>query len=165
MVFSDVHNFLGRISYVARVSMVRNPWARMVSMLRYEKSKHFGVHLVDGKLNIDLYKKNYGFPCSLEYDHRYVKKETLPQATEGFGYSNILDEELDFVGRYENLEEDFSFIFKQIGLDHAAAFKKGENPLYDSTNYGKYFTDTTEKEVERMYHYDIMKYNYSFARQ
>ena len=97
-----------------KFSIVRNPWARMVSMLR---PWGFFVKEEAGLLNISEYKNRYGFPATTEFDTRFHNKADIPIGKEGFGYSNILDEEMDFIGKYENLEEDTRFIFKSINLN------------------------------------------------
>ena len=95
-----------------KFSIVRNPWARMVSMLQF--SPFLGVTERGGLLNISGYKKKYGFPATVEYDSRFHQKKDIPEGCEGSAYSNILDEELDFIGSYENLEKDAQFIFNTI---------------------------------------------------
>ena len=130
----------------------------MVSMLR---PWGFFVKEEAGLLNISEYKNRYGFPATTEFDTRFHNKADIPIGKEGFGYSNILDEEMDFIGKYENLEEDTRFIFKSINLNKKFIFNKTPKP-YDSVNYQSYYNDKTREEVEYMYKHDIVKYNYEF---
>lgn len=142
-----------------KFSIVRNPWARMVSMLKW--GHFYGVSVSEGLLDLAIYKKQYGFPAAVEYDQRYHSPSDIPKGRPGRGYSNILNEKLDFVGTYENLEEDSKFIFQQIGLKKRLSFERAP-AAYDSAQYQPHYTPKTEKEVDLLYRYDNLHYNYCF---
>ena len=142
-----------------KFSFVRNPWSRMVSMLRW--GAFLGVTEENGHLNISKYKKTYGFPLTVEFDTRFHKKSAIPKGGEGCAYSNILDEELDFIGKYENLEEDSNVVFRTIGLNQQMAFNKPQKS-YDSLSYHPYYTEKTRRDIEVMYKNDLVKYGYEF---
>lgn len=139
-----------------KFSIVRNPWARIVSCLKFPG--HFGLNQsTDGKINLADYMKKYNFPNTVEYDHRFHKPTDIPKGIEGCGYQNILNEKLDFIATYENLQSDMEFIFSKIKLNKKFKFKEGK-----SQNYQKYFTEESREEIEAMYYKDNQKYNYSF---
>ena len=138
-----------------KFSIIRNPWERITSCLKWPG--FFGLKIIEGKIDMSDYKKRYGFPNAVEYDHRFHKAVDIPNGQEGFGYSNILNEKLDFVARYENLQNDIEFIFDKIKLNKKFKFKQGT-----SKHYQKYFTEKSRRDVELMYHKDNKKYNYSF---
>ena len=138
-----------------KFSIVRNPWERMVSCLKF--TKHFGLKVIDGKIDLSDYKKKYGFPNTVEYDQRYHKKTEIPQGVTGDGYSNILNEKLDFIASYDNLEDDMNFIFNKIKLNKKFIFRPGA-----SKNYKKYFTEESKSDIELIYKNDLKKYNYIF---
>tara|TARA_R110000824_G_scaffold5436_1_gene25093 strand:- start:800 stop:1498 length:699 start_codon:yes stop_codon:yes gene_type:complete len=164
-----------------KFSIIRNPWERMTSML-----EHY-PYLVDfnkGKLNLDNYKTHYGDTLTLEFDRHFWKREDLlsQKHQEGKLYSNILDEELDFIASYENLAGDMSYVFSQIGITkkikvkkqgHGAKWAKylgnnGEGKLrpkakiaYNSDSYLSYHTPDTINDVFLMHQHELDKYNYT----
>jgi hypothetical protein len=138
-----------------KFSIVRNPWARTASCLKWPE--FFGLKIIKGKIDMSDYKKRYGFPNTVEYDHRFHKATDIPNGQKGSAYSNILNEKLDFVAKYENLQSDMEFIFDKIKLNKRFKFKEGE-----SQNYRKYFTKESRMEVENMYYMDNKKYDYVF---
>tara|TARA_R110000824_G_scaffold67527_2_gene174973 strand:+ start:3609 stop:4232 length:624 start_codon:yes stop_codon:yes gene_type:complete len=143
-----------------KFSIVRNPWARMVSMLQFASS--LGLREHNGLLEISEYKKKYGFPATVEYDPRFHHKKDIPKGCEGSAYSNILDEELDFIGSYENLEKDAQFIFNTIGANKKLEFRKPQNTIYNSTNYQPHYSNETREDITTMYKNDILKHEYAF---
>ncbi len=65
---------------------------------------------------------------------------------------------VDFVGRFENLEEDFGKICSRFGL-------KGELSKINRTrhrNYAHYYDDETRRLVHDLYREDIEAFGYSF---
>ena len=98
-----------------KFSIVRNPWERMFSMLEHAP---YLICFENGKLNLDDYKKHHGFPLTLEFHRHFWKRADLlsPKHQKGSLYSNILDEELDFIASYENLSNDMDYVFSQIGV-------------------------------------------------
>ena len=82
-------------------AFVRNPWERVVSMYKYlDYSKRCSFKdFVNGVFLNKLWKEKYWFVCpQVEYVY---KGETL---------------NVDFIGRFENLQEDFDYICTQIDL-------------------------------------------------
>lgn len=66
---------------------------------------------------------------------------------------------VDFVGRFENFNEDFNTVCKQIGknnlsLPHVKSSKR--------ENYREYYDDLTMKIVEQWFSKDIDKFGYRF---
>ncbi|MGD1871912.1 MAG: sulfotransferase family 2 domain-containing protein [Mastigocoleus sp.] len=79
--------------------------------------------------------------------------------------SDITDEDnkeilLDFVGKIENINEDFEFICNQIGISNQGFphVNKTRKNAYYSTFYNK----ATRKIVEELYGDDIDRFEYSF---
>lgn len=68
---------------------------------------------------------------------------------------------LDFVGRYENLQEDLNFICKKLNLNeiNLPNLKSG---FRDNTSYTKFYNDEVKSTVSEFYKEDFNLLNYSF---
>jgi len=138
-------------------AFVRNPWDLMVSSYKWWLQKaNIWPHL---KEDIDNIKKMDGFNSFIRSD--YGRKMLNEQY--GNIYDWISDEKgqimLDYVGRFENLEEDFYSISEEIGLPVK------ELPRVNVTNrdhYREYYDDYTKSIVEERFHKTIKLFDYHF---
>ena len=75
-------------------------------------------------------------------------------------YGNILDEEIDYVGRFETLAQDAAYLKSKLGLKQPFNFHlvKSES----RKKYTIYYNDNTRRIVEELYLDDIKKYGYDF---
>lgn len=67
---------------------------------------------------------------------------------------------VNFIGRFENFEEDLRAVLNKIGLDPSI-----EIPKLNATkhrHYRGYYSDETRLLVERMYAKDIQTFGYSY---
>lgn len=113
----------------------------MVSCLKY--AGHFASDLSERFSFLDFLKgyiKRFGYPVTTEFDYRFHDSVTSKNSYRNAVYLNILDEELDFVGRFESLEEDFAYIRQAIQADdlellhHEASVHK-VRPRLDSESF------------------------------
>jgi hypothetical protein len=146
-----------------KFSFVRNPWNRMGSM--FLNTEYYNISTNgSGIIDISKYKEKWGFPILVENDYRFSKREdvTNDRHIENQVYGNILDEELDFIGKFENLQQDIQFIKDKLNIANDFNFHlmKSDN----SKNYTEYYDDKTKEEVYNLYKNDIVKYNYDFDR-
>ena len=137
---------------------VRNPWDRLASLYCYFKRiKRKNVEDCPDFINF----------C------RKLEREKIPPVgfynVEGFSQCNpqldwITDKDgkivVDFIGRFENLEEDFKKVCEIIGI-------KEELPHSNKTdhkNYMEYYHyEETKKIVDKLYEKDIKVFNYEFC--
>lgn len=75
-------------------------------------SHNIGGELKKQELDVSDYFKK--FP-KIEVDPRSKSAKEKFSPIADCVYQNILNEELDFVGRFENLQEDYNYICKAIG--------------------------------------------------
>ena len=72
---------------------------------------------------------------------------------------NFLPFDPDYIGRFENLQEDLDNICNQINIP------KQQLPHTNKTNhkpYREYYNDHTIKMVQEIYKGDLQKFNYDF---
>lgn len=149
-----------------KFSFVRNPWSRMVSMCKYGNShprkwnQTYGVDISSGKLNLDNYKKIYN--RGIEVDPRFKYKEEkyeniIPNAV----YLNILNEEIDFVGKFENLERDIEYVSEKIKKNLKLS-REEYSGFTKKHHYSYYYTEQSKNDVYDIYKHDIGAYEYKF---
>jgi hypothetical protein len=72
-------------------------------------------------------------------------------------HGNII---VDFIGKYENLEEDFRQVCERIGVRAPKLAHKRQ--AKDRSSYQKYYTDETAALVSDYFRRDIEMFGYSF---
>jgi hypothetical protein len=127
-----------------KATFVRNPWNRMVSAYYYQKQHN----------NIGSYKF-----------HDFIKKN---YTTRIVPFTEIIDCEVDFVGKMENFIDDFnkfcSIVGAKVDLENHPLernkFKNKSKRPYD--NYRKFYNKETRDIVAKKYKNDIERFNYEF---
>ncbi|MAF24663.1 hypothetical protein CL634_03700 [bacterium] len=145
-----------------KFSLVRNPWDRLKSLARFPV--FYGCRIKDDEISVSEYLKK--FP-KIEIDCRSKSfglkvDKIIPNSV----YLNTLNEELDFIGKFENLQEDFNFICDETGISRqqlshtqtsARYFKKKPRP------YTEYYNDKTRRLVAKRFAKDIEYFSYKFG--
>ncbi len=129
-----------------KFAFVRNPWDWLVSQYHFmlRKTSHHRHKRV---------RAMAGFAEFVEYEIRQNKRFQHPFVTDGKG--EIL---VDFVGRFENLHDDFHLICRHLGI-------QAEIPcitLSDRREYRRYYDSRLCEKVAAHYHRDIALFEYSF---
>jgi hypothetical protein len=119
-----------------KFSFVRNPWDRMVSLW---KSKYYGI-------------QDSFYDFLLQY-------RPAPWESQSLCCREILDLELDFIGRYESLGQDYAEICGRIGKE-AGALPVLQVSQHD--HYSKYYHDETRLIVAWLCRKDVREYSYRF---
>lgn len=138
---------------VFKFSIVRNPWDKFVSHY-FNRIKTNQTGLGDNPIEFKKWVKlAYGEQNPKYYDN---PKYFMPQI------DWLSDEEgeimVDFIGRFENLENDFQLICKRIGTIADLPFvNKSEHKEYQY-----YYDDETREIVSRWFEKDIELFKYSF---
>ena len=140
-----------------KFSFVRNPWDRMVSMSKF--SKFYGVDLDNGNKNMSKYFKK--FP-KIEVDRRSESKNDKFEPIENAVFLNILNVELDFIGRFENINEDFEFVCESIG-EPPLSFVNHSKTQSKHKHYTEYYDEETKQIVAERYAKDIEYFGYEFG--
>ena len=135
-----------------KFAFVRNPWDKECS------DYHYHSRLAHKMTN----RKHLSF-------EEYLKlPEFHPQHRDYFWHTNQIDwlrslnheVELDFIGRFENLQEDFDFVCDKIGRPSQKLPHKNSSR---HNGYTEYYTDETRDIVARLYAKDIEHFGYRFG--
>ena len=101
-----------------KFSIVRSPYSRVLSMLKYYE--YFGLlPMADGTIDFSGYETLFGADIILEHDHRFVSRDEIlrPKHQPNQIFGNILDEQLDFIGKFETLNADMALVRSRLGID------------------------------------------------
>ena len=158
-----------------KFTVVRNPWARVLSAYLFCKSEGFTVvRNPKGQTVSDylfhkikwLANKNISFEQSLKMDFEDMKVVRLHRlyAHSIPLYKVLADvngkcDYLDFVCRFENLKEDFKKLRETIGLPDIELphIRKTSRP-----HYSTFYTEETKQLVAEKYKKDIELFGYEF---
>lgn len=126
-----------------KFSFIRNPWEKLVSSYHYNHEKWV--------------PKNTSF-------ENYVKLwNTGSQITRHPPQNSpYLNEDIDFIGRFEKLEEDFQLICKKRGILNTGL------PHMNKTShrhYSEYYTEEMIEIVAKKFSEDIERFEYKFVRE
>lgn len=125
--------------------IVRNSWDRIVSWYKYDQSywlEQYGYRKLSFDSWLELFEENYGLN-----QLRFFKSES--------GKNMV-----DFIGRYENLEEDFSFICNKLNIQNAKL--PHINRTKDRNHYSSFYTKKTKDFVFECCREEIEMFNYKF---
>lgn len=134
-------------------AFVRNPWDKVASHYHYRvKTNQTGL----GQNSIGFNEwvvRAYGERDPSYYDH---PRMFMPQV-------EWIDDEggvclVDFVGRYERLEEDFGTVCERTGRSGDLPHLKSS----DRPHYEKLYSERAAEVVARRFHRDIERFGYEF---
>ena len=118
------------------IAFVRNPWGKAVSEWKY----------FNKVVNLNLTFKE-------SLSRRYPFKDHELQQI-------IFTQGCDFIGRFENLQEDFNIICDKIGIPHQQLPRKNAT---NHKHYTEYYDNETRSIVAQKYARDIEHFGYKFG--
>ena len=160
-----------------KISVSRNPYARMVSLWKYWKRKLEAEGVLVGDFhdfvtNLQCYRDKikeviksvsmsriYGNTKSEYQQIHFVSCfEGISVATD----SHLTGDDIDYWIKFENLQEDFNFVCDKIGIPQKKLphFNKSKHK-----HYTEYYDDETREIVAEKYAKDIEYFNYEFGEQ
>ncbi|MEO2059128.1 MAG: sulfotransferase family 2 domain-containing protein [Mesonia sp.] len=142
-----------------KFTFVRNPWDRLVSTYFFlknggltEKDRVWAAaHLSDYE-DFESFVKGWLTPAhihdSLHFQPQYIflEDETGKIA-------------VDFIGRFERINEDFEYVADRLGIERRL---KKTNTSKRKKNYQEYYNEETRAIVSSVYQRDIELFNYTF---
>lgn len=151
-------------------AFVRNPWDRLVSCYRDKivgEVSDFTEFSDKGLAHcLSVYDE---FSANMTFKEFVYAVNSIPDnhADEHFRsqFYNLVNASgeiaIDFIGRFEKLDFDFSLIVKQIGLPESTTLPRLQ-AASKPVRYSDYYTDTTRKIVAERYERDIRYFFYIF---
>jgi len=142
-------------------TFVRNPWARMVSLHKYwffnrpYYNRRIGHLPKDFKYFCDNTEHVFDHLPSAERVH------ILPQVDLN-GNGDCM-KYVDYVGRFENLKEDFNIICDKLGVSGVKRKLRHRRSSHTKKPYWEYYDDETRQIVAEKYAKDIEYFGYKFG--
>jgi len=127
------------------ICFVRNPWDRMVSLYSYHKRAPKYSHLV-GSMGFDDWVRSGGTGTARRLMSEFVCDRN--------GHRIV-----DFIGRYETLEQDFDRLLSNLGIRGVSLPHKNKS---DHMDYREYYTEETREIVSGWVKRDAEMFGYKF---
>jgi hypothetical protein len=144
-----------------KFAFVRNPWDWVVSLYMFHK-------YIIGKNWAKKYAKSdiIEFNNFVTYLHNRKEKHAAPLSRMDLSIYYCINGKsaMDFVGRFENLHKDFSYICKRLGIVYAAKMFPDTNKVTRS-HYSTYYNDRSKQLVEKYFKHTINTYGYKFLKK
>jgi len=139
-----------------KFTFVRNPFSRCVSEYFWEKTQL--RETMDFKSWVKL-KLGYLIENSRSKSIHVIRRmHNLPQYN--FIYGNNGKLLVDFVGKFENLQQDFNIVCDKIGIPRQQLPHKNKTK---HKHYTEYYDNETREIVEEKYARDIEYFGYKFG--
>ncbi len=137
-----------------KFAFVRNPWDWLVSRYFWSKDHQELITISFEEFVLRLARK---IPINSEVE--WLDKALSPQSERLILNRRKLS--VDFVGKFETLQEDFDKICTHIGIDRVTL------PHVNKTNhahYSSYYDRRTRRLVAKIYRKDIALFKYKFEK-
>lgn len=145
-------------------TFIRNPYDRIVSAYKYFRKLKPGHRWYKRNSIISDAANEMEFGEFINHIPDFMK---LMKREEGSFESGIhfqpfyyfIDQSIDFVGRFENIQEDYFKILSNLKLPPKPLRKTNST---NNSNYRQLYIEETKNKVYNIYQEDIKKYNYQF---
>jgi chondroitin 4-sulfotransferase 11 len=156
---SDLNKYLKSSKDYYKFCFVRNPFDRVVSMY-YQWKKPLYIYKKERKYLFDLSNNNSfsEFIRILKEDRPDFWKDEIE-----FNYISI-DNKLavDFIGRFENLQEDFNKVCERLGINNSTLPKINSSK---HRHYSNYYEEDTKKIISKEFKKDLDFFKYKFEHK
>lgn len=145
-----------------KFTFVRNPYDKFVSEYEWRnKQKHYHRRHYDIQGNIS-FKECCNKLLQGKLDSMYPQMEKIHLWSQHKLLEHALDscDDLNYIGRFENLQEDFNIICAKIGIPHR---KLPHINKSKRKHYTEYYDDETRQIITDIYAKDIKYFKYKFG--
>lgn len=144
-----------------KFAVVRNPWARLVSLYFDFTKKRIQKYsqLVQHEQPLLHEFKDFNDLCLRLHETAWKDDLFFQSQFKLLSIDGKLA--LDMVGRFENLEEDFKAFCIKVGVV-PPVLEKHNLGVYDNTSYRQYYTDEARSVIGELYLDDIKEFGYEF---
>jgi len=168
-VIMDFEDSLGskELNDYFKFSFVRNPWDKTVSFYNFHK-KFNVLDTSSGLKNFLLAHPSSWMPkngsplkktaftwLGSNYSHLMRSSNQIDWLTDSNG-----EVRMDFIGRFENLQEDFNIVCDKIGIPRKQLPHKNKS---NHKHYTEYYDEETKQIVAEKYAKDIEYFGYKFG--
>ncbi|MBN2087436.1 sulfotransferase family 2 domain-containing protein [Candidatus Peregrinibacteria bacterium] len=146
-----------------KFAIVRNPWDRVFSAYNFlknggmtEEDKEWANKNISQYTNFnDFIKNGLKKPSILKWRHFLPQCDFIcvPHSNKPL---------VDFIGHFENINEDFQYIKKKMSLDDNLILKHENVNPGKKLDYRDYYDDKAQKIVSEVYKNDIKILGYNF---
>ncbi|MEH0157673.1 sulfotransferase family 2 domain-containing protein [Limibacter armeniacum] len=138
-----------------KFAFVRNPWDKVVSHYKY-RVKTNQCNMLNSPIGFNEWVEcTYGN----KKDYYYYDNPIMFQSQLDWLKNNEELIDVDFIGKFERIVDDFKIVANNIGLENC------DLPHLNKTkkvNYRDYYNDNTAGIIERHFKEDIMKFGYEY---
>lgn len=136
-----------------KFTFVRNPWDRLVSCWKNKivESAYAGEQNTKMEFSEFVYEITNGKWKNHNDIHWCLQTSRFPTDC------------VDFIGRFENLKNDFDYVCSQLNIPHNKLFHYNKTKIDTNTHYTNYYSNEVRKLADEKYEKDISFLNYTFG--
>jgi chondroitin 4-sulfotransferase 11 len=145
-------------------TFVRNPYDRVVSAYKYFRKLKEGHRWYKRNSIISNAANEMDFNEFVNHIPDFMKLMKREEGSFQSGvhfqaYSYFLDSNIDYLARFENIQEDYAYILKKLQLPRTNLRKINST---NNSDYRQLYMEDSKRAVYNIYQEDINKYNYQF---
>lgn len=140
-----------------KFAYVRNPWDRLVSAYFYRVQGGNGS--MEDRKRAEIYPDTFQVFCEQIHRFQSLENESMFICQKDWITDGESNQIIDFVGRVENIQDDFNLICDSLNRAHI------ELPHINQSTHKSYrdiYNETTRKLVASAYQKDIDYFKYTF---
>jgi hypothetical protein len=150
----EAKNILGeKYDNYFKFGFVRNPWDRLVSCWSDKTTESFKSNYPHSRFT---QATNKSFDCFVDLLKNGAFGEDRHIVPQVF----FIPPDLDFIGKFENLQQDFNIVCDKIGIPQQILPHKNKSK---HKHYTEYYDDETREIVAQKYARDIEYFGYEFG--